>query len=45
MFICWNSFYPRWHIGKPEEDNDVAFELCFGCLHIYFWKREEEENG
>lgn len=42
MKICWNKFYPCWHIGKPKEECDVAFEICFGCFQIYFWKREEK---
>lgn len=37
--IMWNSLYPSWHIGKPIEDCDVKFEICLGCLHIYFWKK------
>lgn len=44
MRICWDSFYPCWHIGKPKEEDagDVAFEICLGCFHIYFWKKEED---
>lgn len=42
--ICWNSFYPLWHMGEPiESDCDVDFEICLGCFHIYRWKEDKDK--
>lgn len=43
--IYWNTFYPRWRIGKVDFCREYDFEFCLGTMAIVRFREEKQKTS
>lgn len=43
--IYWNTFYPRWRIGKVDFCKEYDFEFCLGTVAIVRFRKEKQKTS
>ena len=42
--IYWNTFYPRWRIGKVDFCKEYDFEFCLGTMAIVRFREKNKRH-